>query len=132
MSNEDQRAFLDSTENNLKVEQLMRTLICVIAQVSSDTELVRFCLALVNGIIEDSRVRIKFLKSMQKSFNKERKLNVIQCLNQFLNMQQSEPSKKAERDMAAHTLAQLISATGVDEKNREEASNFLNYLIQAG
>ena len=38
-----------------------------------------------------------------------------------------------DREMAAHTLSQLISFTGLGNKGvfRDEAINFLNFLLQA-
>ncbi len=38
--------------------------------------------------------------------------------------------QKCERDLAAHTLAQLLAAADYD-KYKDQASKFLNYLLQA-
>ena len=40
---------------------LLRTLLSIVSKVSSETELIKWALALINGIIEDRRDRIKYL-----------------------------------------------------------------------
>lgn len=132
MGHDQQREFLDSRAEAENVMHLMRTLLQIVSKISSEPELVRWALALINGIIEDRRDRIKFMAQLQKSSNPNKKLDCIRILNSYLN-QQMEADQKHERDMAAHTLAQLISNTGLGNKGifKEEASNFLNYLLQA-
>ena len=63
MSSEDQRAFLDSPdgETKAKVTNLFKILMMLISMVSSEPDLVLWALAMVNGIIEDSRYRIEHL-----------------------------------------------------------------------
>mmetsp|Transcript_37560 Transcript_37560/g.49410 ORF Transcript_37560/g.49410 Transcript_37560/m.49410 type:complete len:101 (-) Transcript_37560:885-1187(-) len=41
-----------------------------------------------------------------------------------------DPKQRQSRDLAAHTLAQLIAYRGY-ENHREAAENFLNYLLDA-
>ena len=109
---------------------MLRTLLQIIGKISSEPELVKWALAMLNGIIEDRRDRIKHLATIQKSQNSNKKLDCIRILCSYLN-QQMDQEQRAERDMAAHTLAQLISFTGLGNKGifRDEANNFLNYLL---
>lgn len=83
---------------------LFRTLLAIVNKVSSDPELTKWALALLNGIIEDRRDRIRHLAQIQKSSNPNKKLDCIRILSSFLN-QNSEEDKRLDREMAAHTLS---------------------------
>jgi len=61
MGHEQQREFLDNRAEAENVMHLMRTLLQIVSKISSEPELVRWALALINGIIEDRRDRIKFM-----------------------------------------------------------------------
>lgn len=61
MAHEQQREFLDARENAEHVMTLFRTLLSIVSKISSEPDLVRWALALINGIIEDRRDRIKHL-----------------------------------------------------------------------
>ena len=130
MGNEDQREFLDARENIEQCEKLIKTLFQLVDKVTSDKELIQYALALINGIIEDNRQRIRFLSSIQKSRNAQKHEDCIRVLNSFL-VKNNDFASRLSCDMAAHTLSQLIAFAGVD-KHQEEAQNFLMYLIRLG
>lgn len=97
-------------------------------QIHSEEGLTKWALALINGIIEDKRTRLKRLVAIQKSKSKERYLDLIGILQSFLVRSMDGP-RRQERDLAAHTLAMLIEA--LEYKNCQDvASNFLNYLFE--
>ena len=48
--------FLDQNQN---CEQILRILFAIVDKVNSDEGILRYALALINGIIEDRRTRIK-------------------------------------------------------------------------
>lgn len=87
----------------------MRVLFNVVANIKGDKEMTYHALALINGIIEDKRTRIKALVALQGSNNKERAFDCIGTLNSFL-VQSHENDQEYHRDMAAHVLAILIEA----------------------
>ena len=102
-------------ESNLEAcKQLMRNLLIIVDKVSSDMELVRWALALVNGIVEDNRSRIRYLTLLQKSRSgqAEKKLDCIRILSSYLS-QNTDVLYRPQRDLAAHTLAQLICNAGI-------------------
>jgi hypothetical protein len=55
-----------------------------VANVKGDAQMTYHALALINGIIEDKRTRIKYLVSIQSSANQQRQLDLIGILNSFL------------------------------------------------
>ncbi len=71
-----------------------------------DPKLVTMALLLIDGILEDKRSRIQFLVNIQRSHNKDKKVDLIQVLNSFLH--QNNNKSNDQRDLAAHILAQLI------------------------
>lgn len=85
-------------------------------------------LALINGILEDKRTRVKLLVSIQSSANRERQLDLIGILNSFL-IQSHEVDQEMHRDLAAHTLAMLIEAYEF-KKCAIPAKNFMNFLFE--
>ena len=85
LGNDEQRDFLDDRLKNEECEKLIRTLLQIVAKISSEPLLVKWALAMINGIIEDNRSRIKFLAQIQKSYNREKKLDCIRILVSFLN-----------------------------------------------
>jgi hypothetical protein len=113
--NEDeQRAELEKAG---KLNELFRVLFAIVDQVASDKELVRFCLCLINGILEDKRTRIKSIISMQSSATK--KVDTVAILFQFL--QKCLPDDSDERRLASHTLAMIIQEYEIpNEKPRAE------------
>ena len=77
----EQRNFLD--DSNL-CDKLMRTLISIVEKIYSDNELTYWALALLNGIIEDLRTRIKNLEHIEKTKQPEVQKNCIHILYSFL------------------------------------------------
>ena len=67
------------------MQTLLRTLLNIVSKISSEPDLVKWSLALINGIIEDRRDRIRFLAQIQKSSNAQKKLDCIRILNSYLN-----------------------------------------------
>jgi V-type H+-transporting ATPase subunit H len=103
-------------------------LFSIVQQVKGDPKLVYYALAMINGIIEDRRTRIKYFSAIQTSKNAEKQMDLLGILNSFL-IQSHESDQKNHRDLAAHTQAMLIEAVTY-EKCVEQARNFLNYLFE--
>lgn len=120
-----QREFL---ENQQKAMELLRVLFSIVSNVKGDAMMTYHALALINGIIEDKRTRIKLLVSIQSSANKERQLDLIGILNSFL-IQSHEMDQQHHRDLAAHTLAMLIEAYEY-KKCAQAAKNFMIFLFE--
>lgn len=107
-------------------EELISVLLLIIKEVKADATLQYFALALLNGIVEDKRSRAKYLVNIHKSANASKRMDVIDILFSFIQMN-LEKTKVNQRDLAAHTLAILIEA--VEYRNcRDEADRFLMYL----
>lgn len=104
----------------------------IVSLISSDQELVKWALAMINGIIEDDRSRIKLLADLQKSKVTLKKCDCIGTLSSYLMRHREDAQLRPNRDLAAHTLAQLIGFRGWNANNQEECSeaqNFLTYLL---
>lgn len=78
-----QRQLLDS-QNNQKTLELIRVLFSIVANVKGDRDMTMHALALINGMLEDKRTRIKHFVSIQTSSNKDRQMDLIGILNSFL------------------------------------------------
>ena len=98
---------------------------------------------MINGIIEDNRSRVKFCKQLQKSHARNKQVDCCGILAGFLT-RTTDPKQKPDRDLAAHTLAQVIAYIGAtDKKKGQQRSNgieeeqktispedtFLDYLL---
>lgn len=68
--------------------------------------LIQFCLAHLDGILEDSRDRIHHFIDVQNHFKDP--MNLIQILNSFIH--QNNNDDKLQRDIASHVLALMIEA----------------------
>lgn len=79
-----QRELLDKAENNQKAQELVRVLFKIVQTIKGDKDMTYHALALINGILEDKRTRIKILVSIQSSANESRQLDLISILNSFL------------------------------------------------
>jgi len=78
----DQRAnFL---EKKGKIEELLRVLFLILDNIKGDADLNLFILALINGILEDKRSRVKTIVAMQKSANASKRVNAVDILFHFL------------------------------------------------
>ena len=88
-----------------------------------------WALSLINGIIEDDRSRIRLLADLQKSRVPNK---ACDCINILMSvyMRNVNPEQRRIRDLAAHTLAQLISYRGY-ENHKEAAEQFLTQLLDA-
>ena len=120
----EQREYL---ENAASATDLLRVLFSIVANIKGDREMTYHALALINGIIEDRRTRIKYLVTIQKAANREKQMDIIGILNSFLN-QSHEMDQANHRDLAAHTQAMLIEAFEYT-KCAVAANNFMNYLL---
>jgi len=127
MDDKAQRELLDKAENNQKAQELLRVLFKIVQNVKGDKDMTYHALAVINGILEDKRTRIKLLVSIQSSANEQRQLDLIGILNSFL-VQSFEVDQQHHRDLAAHTLAILIEAYEY-KKCAVAAKNFMNYLF---
>jgi hypothetical protein len=118
-----QREFADSP----RLIDLMRVLFSIVANVKGDRDMTYHALALINGIIEDKRSRIKVLTTLQGSNNKDKALDCIGILNSFLIVSH-ENDQEFHRDLAAHVNAMLIEAYEF-KKCAHAARNFMLYLF---
>ena len=116
-------------EKKPKLEELLRVLFKVLDNVQGDSGLNLFILAHINGILEDKRTRVRSIVAMEKSANESKKVEAMKILFNFLQkcVHKGEDALN-QRDLAAHTLSQIISAS--DYQNCEDISrNLLNYLV---
>ncbi len=118
MSDVEQRRLNDDDGQKAKSEELFRLLFSIIQGVKGDQKLVTFSLILIDGILEEKRIRIKTLVAIQKAHKKERKMDLTGILLSFLVQNNSETSE--QRDLAVHILAKLIEA--LEYKNCEKES----------
>lgn len=127
MSADEQTQREDILEQKNKAEDLLRVLFSIVDKVKSEADMSYHALALINGIIEDKRSRIRFLVSIQRTANKANHMDLVGILNSYL-IQNPESEKQNQRDLAAHVLAMLIE--NVEYKNCAVAArNFLTYLF---
>ena len=82
MDGEKQRAFLEGDD---KADTLIQSLFMIVERIQSDKEITRWALALINGIVEDRRTRIKKIVALQKSRNRDRQTDCAGILMSFLN-----------------------------------------------
>ena len=87
-----------------------------------DNELINFCLSYLDGILEDSRVRVKFFLEIMNAFKD--KMDLIAILFNFIK----KSGEQHHRDIACHILVLLIDAQKI-EKCEETAKNFVGYLL---
>ena len=59
-----QRDFLDKREHEDEAKKTIKSLMEIVKNISHDQEIVRWALAMINGIIEDDRSRIKLLADL--------------------------------------------------------------------
>lgn len=121
-----QREFLDAAGN--KASELLRVLFSIVSNVKGDKQISLYALALINGIIEDKRTRIRLLVQIQSTANRDRQMDLIGILNSFI-IQSHEKDQNEHRDLAAHTLCMLIEAYEF-KKCAIPAKNFMNYLFE--
>jgi hypothetical protein len=74
MDPEQQREYVDDKAN---AQKLYHVLFNIVKNIKQDLDLTQFALALINGILEDKRTRVKTLVEMQKSQNPARHLDCI-------------------------------------------------------
>lgn len=99
----------------------------IVEKIKGAKDLLTYTLCLINGIIEDRRIRIKYLVGIQKSKNEEKQKDLIGILNSFII--QNVEKENVQRDLAAHTLSMLIEAVEF-EHCKETSKQFLMYLLQ--
>jgi hypothetical protein len=102
---------------------IIRALFEVIEKVKSEEMLIQFCLAHLDGILEDSRERISIFNDIENHFKTPKGL--ISIMNSFIHRNNSED--KLQRDIASHILALMIEAEKY-ERCEKEAKEFLLYL----
>jgi len=66
MDHEEQRTYVDDKQC---AQKLYHVLFNIVKNIKGDLDLTKFALALINGILEDKRTRVKTLVEMQKSSN---------------------------------------------------------------
>jgi hypothetical protein len=104
---------------------IIRAFFDVIEKVKSEDMLIQFCLAHLDGILEDSRQRISLFIDVQGHFKTP--LNLISILNSFIHRNNNDD--RLQRDIASHILALMIEAEKF-ERCDKEAKEFLMYLMQ--
>lgn len=83
-----------------------------------------WCLATLNGILEDDRSRVSNLISIQKS---HKKCDAIKILWHFLQGQANEQNRD-KCELAAHTLAVLVANMQHGKWDMDEADNARSFL----
>jgi len=81
MTDEQQRRTINDKD---KAEEYIRLFFEIVKKVNSDDKLVTYALLLIDGILEERRSRIEYLVSIQRSFKKDKKEDLIGVLNSFL------------------------------------------------
>ena len=90
-------------QSKRQVQQFLRALFEVISDsVMRDDELIYFCLAHLDGILEDQRSRVKFMVEIMNDF--KNKMDLITILHKFIDRSQIQH----HRDIASHVLSLLI------------------------
>jgi tyrosyl-tRNA synthetase len=112
-------------KNEKVAQSLIRAFFDVIEHVKSEELLIQYCLAHLDGILEDSRERIKIFIDVENHFKTPG--NLISILNSFIH--RNNHQNKLQRDIASHVLALMIEADKF-EKCEKEAKEFLYYLMQ--
>lgn len=84
----------------------MRVLFKILDNIKADKDLNFFVLALINGILEDKRTRVRNIIAMEKSANATKKVEAVRILFDFL-LQNNHEGQDAinQRDLAAHSLS---------------------------
>jgi hypothetical protein len=108
----------------------LRVLFKILDNIKADKDLNFFILALINGILEDKRTRVRNIIAMEKSANVDKKVEAVRILFDFL-LQNNHEGQDAvnQRDLAAHSLAQIISNLEYGLCDHH-AKHFLNYLME--
>lgn len=120
-----QRNLFDEKANDKKAQMVIRGFFDVIQNVKAMDMLIQYCLAHLDGILEDSRDRIHHFIDVQNHFKTP--LNLISILNSFIH--QNNNDDRLQRDIASHILALMIEAEKY-EKCEKPAKEFLMYLMQ--
>lgn len=71
-------------EKKPKLEELLRVLFKILDSIQGDSGLNFFVLALINGILEDKRTRVRSIVAMEKSANESKKVEAMRILFNFL------------------------------------------------
>jgi len=119
-----QRFIMDDPDQKKNAQSIIRSFFDVIKNIKSDAQLVAYCLAHLDGILEDRRVRIAHFIAVQNDFKNPE--NLIKTLDTFINTDNSK--ENMARDMASHVLALLIEGEKY-EKCSKTAREFLEWLI---
>jgi len=62
----------------------LRVLFKILDNIKADKDLNFFILALINGILEDKRTRVRNIIAMEKSANVDKKVEAVRILFDFL------------------------------------------------
>ena len=71
-------------EKKQKIEELLRVLFKILETIKADKDLNSFVLALINGILEDKRTRVRNIIALQKSANEAKKIDAVKILFDFI------------------------------------------------
>jgi hypothetical protein len=117
-------------EKKQKIEELLRVLFKILDNIKTDGDLILYILALINGILEDKRTRVRNIVAMEKSANEAKKVEAVRILFDFLIQNKHEGQDAInQRDLASHTLAQII--VSLEYANCDtHARHFLTYLME--
>ena len=126
LSAADQRVKM--LDDNKSCQEFLRVLFGIIQTVKSDAKLQLWCLAVLNGILEDHRGRLANYDRIQNSFNK---CDIIGILYDYIEGQ-TVTKKVQQAELAAHTLSIIIQGHekwGV--KDAEDSVKFLRWLLNS-
>lgn len=107
----EQRDILDKPENKRGAQNVIRVLATFVEKSSADKEFLMYALALLDGILEDKRSRVKHYVSLIDEFRTP--INIIKVMNGFIASRQ-EPDFCPHRDIAAHIAALVIEAVNFE------------------
>lgn len=108
--------------------ELLHVLFSIVQNVTSDSKLTFFVLALIDGILEDQRSRAEHYSTLMSTHRKF-KTDCIGILMHFLQSSSSdEEIKRQSREMAANALS-LIICYHEYEACQKHAKDFMNWLM---
>jgi hypothetical protein len=109
-SEENQRELFDGNTKEQKEDRLalLKVLFKIIENVNQRPELVQFALALLDGILEDKRTRVREFTLMEKSNKADKKVDTIGILYNYI-VQNNQQGNSNSLDLACHILACCIN-----------------------
>lgn len=120
-----QRELFDNPSKKKTAKSILYGFFDIIQNLKSDLALVFYCLAHLDGILEDDRERVEHFTNLSKDYKQP--MPVIKILNQYIHQNTSNETL-AHRDIASHILALMIEHESFSEC-QTPAREFLSYLM---